>query len=624
MRIPYLKLFLVAAVAALAALALTPLAKALLTRLGVVDMPSARRINKKPIPRGGGTALVASFAIAVAFGMHALGLGDKLWASRFAPYALIATAIIVLTGLVDDIKGVKPITKLLAQVAAASVVFIGDVSFGHMILFSVPPWLDFLITIGWFVIIVNAFNLIDGLDGLASGLAIIGASGLAAALTLRGNVGALLTLFALGGACAGFLRYNYNPATIFLGDTGSLFIGFVLALTPLVAGGKAVFVASVGVPLLVVGLPLFDTVLAILRRSARAMIGTSNGLREVVLPDVEHLHHRLLASGMSQRRVAGVLYAMAFILVLAAVGVSVKGARSYGTIILGVIIILGIIGRQLTSVELWYVGNALNNAATSLPRKLLAVIYVALDILVLLVGWYCSAELTLVPHIGLTGLHMISEFPFFFVSIFVSFAIFRIYHRRWDYSQGLDYFVLLMSVLVGWLVAYSLLETLFEPSLGFERRTPVFLALISVPLLGIRMMRVVVRALLASARRGHGDRIRAVVYGSGIGFFVLYALFKQRFGKQGGDIVISAVVDDEPTAIGSLVQGFRVNDAANIDAVIRETGATAIVLAKGIRPKKLASLAEFASGRGLLLKRFSFTLRDAGGARRNQQESLVR
>lgn len=618
MRIPYVKLSIVATVATFAALALTPLAKALLTRLGVVDMPSARRINKKPIPRGGGTALVSSFAIAVAFGIHALGLGDKIWASRIAPYAIIATAIIVLAGLVDDIRGIKPVTKLLAQVVAASVVFAGDISFGHMILFDVPPWLDYLITVGWFVIIVNAFNLIDGLDGLASGLAIIGASGLAAALTLRGNVGALLTLFALIGACIGFLRYNYNPASIFLGDTGSLFIGFVLALTPLVAGGKAVFVASVGVPLLVVGLPLFDTVLAILRRSARAFLGTSNGLREVVLPDVEHLHHRLLASGMSQRRVAGVLYAMSFVLVLAAVGVSVKGARSYGAIILGIIVVLGIIGRQLTSVELWYVGNALNNAATSLPRKLLAVIYVALDVAVLLIGWYCSADLTLVPHIGIIGLHFVSEFPLFFICILAAFSAFRIYRRRWDYSQGLDYFVLLMAVFTGWLVAYSLLDTFSTPSLGFERRAPVFLALISIPLMGIRMMRVIIRALLASARRGHGDRIHAVVYGSGIGFFVLYALFKHRFGKQGGDIVVSAVVDDEPTAIGSYVQGFRVQDAADIGTVARESGATAIVLAKGLRPKALASLAEFSRSHNILLKRFSFSLRDAGGYRRHE------
>lgn len=616
MPIPYVKLIVSTMVACVAALALTPPVRSMLTRLGVVDMPSKRRINKKPIPRGGGIALVASFALAAIFAISVLGLKDRLWNSDFTPYAISAAAIIVVVGLIDDIRGVKPLVKLMAQVAAACIVFAGDVSFGHLILFSVPEWIDLIITIGWFVIIVNAFNLIDGLDGLASGLAIIGACGMAATQLLRGNAAVLPTLFILIGAGAGFLRYNYNPASVFLGDTGSLFLGFLLALTPLAGGGKAVFIASVGVPLLVVGLPLFDTVLAILRRSARAMLGTSNGLREVVLPDVEHLHHRLLSSGMSQRRVAGILYAMAAILVFTAVGLSVKGSPSYGTAILGMIVVLGIIGRQLTNVELWYVGNALNNAATSLPRKLLALIYVGLDIAVLVVGWYWSAELTLIPHIGLVGLHFVGEFPFFFFSIFASFFAFRIYNRRWDYSQGLDYFVLLAAVSIGCLVASSLVDTFSSPTLGFNRRVPVFLALISVPLLGIRMMRVVLRGMLATARRGHGDHIRAIVYGSGIGFYVLYALFKHRFGKEGGNIVVADVVDDDPDAIGSYVQGFHVGDAAKLESIVVKSKATAIVLSKGVSPKTLSKLKAFASSHNLLLKRFAFSLRSADVADR--------
>ena len=214
----YFKLAIAAAAALIFSLALTPAAKILLTRFGVVDMPSARRINKTPIPRGGGTAVVLSFALAMAFASGVLGIEDKLWTSGFAPYAIAATACIVLVGIIDDVRGVKPLTKLAAQVAAACIVFAGDVSFGHLILFSVPDWLDLLITIGWFVIIVNA------------GLAIIGSLGLAATQLLRGNASAVATLFVLAAVCAGFLRYNYNPASIFLGDTGSLFLGFILAL----------------------------------------------------------------------------------------------------------------------------------------------------------------------------------------------------------------------------------------------------------------------------------------------------------------------------------------------------------------------------------------------------------
>ena len=572
-------------------------------------MPSARRINKTPIPRGGGTALILAFAAAVAAGISLFGINDTIWSGPFAPYAYASSAIIVLTGLIDDLRGLNPLTKLIAQITAACIVFAGGVSFGHLILFSVPAWLDFAITVAWFVIIVNAFNLIDGLDGLASGLAAIGASGLATALILRGNYGVALTLFALVGAALGFLRYNYNPASVFLGDTGSLFLGFILALTPLVGGGKTFFIASVGIPLLAVGLPLFDTILAILRRSARAFLGTPNGLREIVLPDVEHLHHRLLASGMSQRKAAGILYAMSAAMVLAAIGISMETTPSLGVATLAVMVVLGLIGRQLTNVELWYIGNAFNNATKSLPRKLLAVIYVALDIAITVLCWRWSADLALIPHVGLRGLHFRAYFPAFFLAIFLSFGAFRIYWRRWDYSQGLDYFVLLMSLLTGWLAAYSFLGSFTRTYPGFNRQAPVFLALCAVPLLGARMARVIIRALLASSRRGHGDRTRAVVFGSGIGFFVLYALFKHRFGQSGGDIVVSAVVDDDPDAIGSYVQGFQVRDAADLDAVLRDTGATAIVLSRGLPPASLASLTSFAREHNIPLKRFTFSLK---------------
>lgn len=610
MSVDWLKLILSSLVALVGALFFTPPVKSILKHFEIVDKPSSRRINKTPIPRGGGIALIAAFAVAVIGSVSILGVNDELWSSSFAPYAISSVGIIVFIGIVDDIRGLKPFTKLVAQIAAACIVFSGGASFGHLILFSVPTWLDFLITLAWFVIIVNAFNLVDGLDGLASGIAFIGACGMAATLALRGNYGCMLTLFCLAGACLGFLRYNYNPASIFLGDTGSLFIGFILALSPLVAGGKAVFIASVGVPLLVVGLPIFDTILAILRRSARAALGTPNGLREVVMPDVEHLHHRLLSSGINQRRAAWILYSMSLALVLAAIGISVKTTPSYGTIVLGLFVVVAIIGRQLTNVEMWYVGNVMNNVMTSLPRKLLAVIYVVLDIVILFIGWYLAADLVLVPHIGLNGLHLLTEFPVFLICILASFSAFRVYWRRWDFSQTLDYFVLAMALFIGWLVAYSLISTFTSPYIALERQAPVFLALVAIPLLAARMARVVVRSLLAASRRGHGDKIRVIVYGSEIGFYILYTLFKYRLGKKGGNIVVSAVVDDNPKTIGSYIHGFRVHDLKNIDKVANETGATAVVVTKGMRPKALAKLFKWAGDSNISLKRFNYSLKD--------------
>lgn len=608
--VPYFRLIAAMGVALVASLALTPVAKALLKRFGIVDMPSARRINKTPIPRGGGIAVVAAFAAAIAFGTRVLGLSDPVWTSDFTPYALGATACIVLVGIIDDIIGLKPITKLAAQIAAACIVFAGGVSFGHLILFEVPEWLDLLITIGWFVIIINAFNLIDGLDGLASGLAAIGAAGLIATQTIRGFGCNMLALYALAGACLGFLRYNYNPASVFLGDCGSLFLGFVLALTPLAAGGKAAFVASVGVPLLAVGLPLFDTSLAILRRSARVILGSNKGLGEIVSADVEHLHHRLLSGGMGQRKVATLLYTLATILVLAAIAVSVKSVPSVGALILGVLAVIAMIGRQLTRVELWYVGNAVDSKLASLPLRMLAVIYVILDVIVLVIAWWWSASLALIPHIGLKGLHFTKEFPIFLFFILFVFALFRIYRRRWDYSQGSDFFALLLALFCGWLAAYTLLTTFTPLYIGFNRHGVVFLALAGIPLLLMRFARITLRALIANVRHTGESGLNAIIYGSGIGFFVLYALFKRRFVDSDSKPVIKAVIDDDPRVIGSYSQGFRVRNAADLEAIVTETGATALIVAKPLPRKRLHYLAKLAARRGLHIKQFAYSLKN--------------
>ena len=164
----------------------------------------------------------------------------------------------------------------------------------------------------WIVAVINAYNLIDGLDGLASGLAIISATGLCGILFLGNLPGVVLVLAALMGACLAFLRYNFHPATIFLGDTGSMFIGLILGVVSLQTFTKDTFVLSMAIPLLVLGVPIFDALLAIWRRSVRRLIkgrepGGTAKRSGIMSPDLEHLHHRLLKSGLSTRRVALIL-----------------------------------------------------------------------------------------------------------------------------------------------------------------------------------------------------------------------------------------------------------------------------------------------------------------------------
>lgn len=603
-------------VAFMASLALTPVAKALLTRLGIVDMPSSRRINKTPIPRGGGIAVVLSCAIALVFGIFGLGLGDPVW-SPASPLVAAAFATIIVVGLADDIRGLNPFAKLAGQILAALLVYASDVSFGHLVLFRVPDWLDCLITVAWFVVIINSFNLIDGMDGLATGLAVIGAAGLLVCLVLRGSGAKTLSLFILVGACLGFLRYNFNPASVFLGDTGSLFLGFCLALMPLVTGGKTAFVASIGVPLLAIGLPLFDTVLAIVRRTARAMLGTSNGLREVVMPDVEHLHHRLLSVGANQRRAAFILYLLSLTLVASAIILTVNN-DSTGAIIISILVVFAILGRQMTNIELWYVGRAADNALSSLKGRALTVSYVAVDAVVMVVAWWASANLVLVPHIGARGLHLSDAFTPFFIAIFATFAAARIYRRRWDRLQTLDMIVLLAAAFAGWLLAYGYVSTVGRPYLAFGRHSVTFLALILTPMMLARTARSTLRPLIAAigtSRSSGAGGTRVAVIGSGIGFSLFYRLVSNRQGRF-ADYSVALVADFKTKTVGNYSQGFHVLDARDeLPAALDSANVSGIVVASvsGYTPAECDFIRNLAAERGLSLSHFSLSVEEGVG-----------
>ena len=252
---------------------LTPFIRELACRFGIMDLPDERRPHKHPTARGGGLAVVlgvtAACLVALVFpGSTRPGGFNLHWWLGFVPAALVLVAV----GLVDDIRGLKPWKKLAGQVLAAVLICLSGTRFGTLFGFTLPPVLDGLLVVLWIVAVINAFNLIDGLDGLASGLAVISATGLCGVLLLGHMPGAIVVLAALAGACLAFLRYNFHPATIFLGDTGSMFIGLVLGVVALESFTKNTFLLSLAIPMLVLGVPIYDTLLAIWRRSVRRLV----------------------------------------------------------------------------------------------------------------------------------------------------------------------------------------------------------------------------------------------------------------------------------------------------------------------------------------------------------------
>ncbi len=315
--------------------AATPMVISLAHKINALDIPKDnRRVHKKPIPLIGGLAIFYGFIVSVlcfaTIDRETMGI-------------LIGSVIIVTVGVIDDMTDMKAIIKLLCQLVAAAIVVYSGVRIGIFTnpfarwfgpdYFVLNYWFSVTVTMIWIVGVCNAVNLIDGLDGLAVGVSSIASmSLLAMTFLISNNLNVAIMTAALAGAGFGFLPYNFNPAKIFMGDTGALFLGFILACISVQGFLKLSAIISFAVPILILGLPIFDTLFAIIRRLLTG--------RSPMSPDRGHLHHRLLDMGFSQRQTVAILYTMTAVLCLTAVVISIKGYLRGLLLILAVLLII--------------------------------------------------------------------------------------------------------------------------------------------------------------------------------------------------------------------------------------------------------------------------------------------
>ncbi len=295
----------------LSAVLVTPRVRKLAHRFGWLDRPNPRKVHTVPTPRLGGVAIIISFAIALPplFIIHNQ-ITDGL-RRQWPQLESIAAAlgVIFILGVIDDIVGVPPYIRLLVEAGCGLWIFFHGVSIGRIAnpvghLWLVGIW-SLPLTVIWLVGITNAFNLVDGIDGLAAGVALFAIFALALVSVLVGNLALIALLAALAGATAGFLLFNFQPATIFLGDSGSLVLGFALASLSVLWGQKSSLAVAVVGPILIFGFPILDTGLAITRRFFSGA--------PVMASDREHIHHQLLRLGLSPRRVVLILYTACFV-----------------------------------------------------------------------------------------------------------------------------------------------------------------------------------------------------------------------------------------------------------------------------------------------------------------------
>lgn len=335
----YIPVILAVAAALLITFAATPIVKSFAHRVGAIDVPKdGRRMHTHPIPRLGGLAIFLGFLLSVVLfadiNMEVQGI-------------LLGAVVVVIVGVIDDIVPLPALLKFALQIVAALIAVFHGVEINiisNPAFWGAADYLNFgyltvPITVLWIVAITNSVNLIDGLDGLAAGVSAISSFTMLIIALVVADLNVAVIMAALAGSCLGFLPYNRNPARIFMGDTGALLLGYILATVSIIGLFKFYAIISFVVPVLVVGLPLFDTAFAVVRRVLRG--------RSPMSPDRGHFHHRLIDMGLSQKQAVAIAYAISGILGLSAVVITTSG-EIRAIILVAAFFVAGVLGVFVT------------------------------------------------------------------------------------------------------------------------------------------------------------------------------------------------------------------------------------------------------------------------------------
>lgn len=604
-------------------LLLTPLVREMNRRMGMVDRPDPRRINKVPIPRGGGLALFAG--VLVSYSVFALVTGrpplqgDGLPESVYWKLSLISAGVVAL-GFADDKWSLPPKVKLAGQVLAALLCWWWT-GLGFSRLWpALPAWADCLLTVFWITGAINAFNLIDGLDGLASGIAFIATLGMAGTLFIIENPQAALFHFAFAGGLLGFLRYNYNPASVFLGDSGSMYIGFTLAVLPLVSQMHNSFLVSAGVPILAMGVPIFDTALAIFRRSIRRLMrrreASDAGKGSVMTADADHLHHRLLrAMGLSQRKAAWTLYgATAAAVALGLVAMAMR-SRTAGLWLLAVAAASVVVFKNMARIELYDAGRLLNSVArdrsTSSRRKMARLsvpVYLACDLALLIGIFFLVMRL---EHIRGRVIDIRLSLLIHVFTTFVFLTLAKVYRTVWSRAMMSNFIRLALACAFGAAVAGAAVS--FAPTIHLVGKTGFMFsyALLSfVALAGLRIFRPAARdffyAIDCGRLRSRKDVSRILVYGAGL----RYRAFRRELVRNtsANERIIVGIIDDDILMRGQYIGGIRIEGTlSEAPEIINRLNIDSVVVAFAASEERLEVVRKMLAPTGVKVTRFSFS-----------------
>ena len=590
----------------------------ILPKLGLMDIPGGRHIHKKITPKGGGLAIIFAFFISwFLMFISPWGYFQGSMDSSFLIKLIIPSVILVTVGVIDDKYAIRARYKLLGQIIVAALCWYLGIRFDNLLGYELPPILSLPFTIIWITSFVNAFNLIDGMDGLASGLAVVTSICMATVFAIQHAPMDTVVILMFGTACLGFLRYNFYPAQLFLGDTGSMFIGFIFAIVGIVSSSKSATFSAVLIPILASGVPIFDVILAIWRRTAKKVVNKLSDTNiidlsgddeegdgsQVMGADKEHLHHRILEKDDNQHRAAITMYFIALAFGIASLSLFILEDTSQGTAFLIVLIVVVTAVRRLATVELWNSTKAIIRGIHR-PQKGLVVslVHPFYDLIALLVTFVMSYFLFRVSSYTQFVQHQLyidllySLFP-----VVLLLNLGGAYKRYWVRASSLDYMHITKLLLAGFFISVvvnSYISDITDMRLFIARNMlVVFMSCFFI--VGERLLLRYVKTTFLHRtyirNNFHTDIKRVLIYGGGLNCYYFLNHVSSFIEKNPMRIV--GIIDDYPAFWDRYIYGYKVlgshTDLEQIYAV--KPFDRIVISSQNIKPDRMKVLKEFCS-----------------------------
>src|SRR6266852_3898058 len=579
------------------ALGLTPVVRRLARHWGFVAKPKIDRWHKKPTAMMGGVGIWLAVVLTYVALVPHTGQG---WV------VIGAASFLFLVGLVDDLLHIKPYQKLIGQVIGAAIV----VNYGLVLPWTRSLPANMVITIFWLIGITNAINLLDNMDGLATGIAAIASYFLTVSFAISGQPTEALTLAIFAAALLGFLIYNSNPASIFMGDCGSMFIGFFLASAALVnvSGGRSrSFLPVLAVPILVLFIPIFDTTFVTVLRKFSGRAASTGGR--------DHTSHRLVALGMSERHAVWMLYGFAALSGLLALLVQRVKLDVSLAAIASFTVLLTLIGVYLAGVKVYDETEEVLALRDNSPYAFLIdlsykrrIFEVLLDVILILLSYWCAYAVKFGALSGSAAWTLfLRTLPVLVFVKMAAFLVMGVYRGIWRYTSLDDLIVFAKAVVLSSVL--SVLAILFAFRFeGFSRTLFIIDGILMFMFLaGSRMAFRLFRQVLPAP--GAGDGRRGLIYGAGVGGGLLLRELQTNRALKYAPV---GFVDDDPAKYGKVIHGLKVYGGnGDLSAICRQHEVDEVLISSSrMTEARLQEILGFCRDQSIALKRMRITIED--------------